>query len=76
MHQRVDHGAQVAAVLLGYPVLALIRRPEPGNFRHIVELSNWRIDPAISPGTFSSERAAKANRIDFASPDEKLPQPK
>ncbi len=47
---------------------------EPGNFRHVVEFSNWHLDPTIPPGTFASNRAAKAVRIKFASPDEKLPQ--
>jgi hypothetical protein len=48
---------------------------EPGNFRHVVELSDWQLDPALPAGTFASAEAAKAIRIDFASPDEKLPQP-
>ena len=48
---------------------------EPGNFRHVVEFSNWHLDPVIAPGSFASDRAAKATRIKFASPDEKLPQP-
>jgi hypothetical protein len=46
---------------------------EPGNFRHVVELSNWHLDPAIPAGSFTSAEAAKAIHIDFASPDEKLP---
>jgi hypothetical protein len=48
---------------------------EPGNYRHVVEFSNWHLDPVIPPGSFASDRAAKATRIKFASPDEKLPQP-
>jgi len=47
---------------------------EPGNYRHVVEFSNWKLDPAITPGTFGSERAMKAKRIKFAAPD--APQPK
>ena len=47
---------------------------EPGSFRHLVELSNWHLDPAIPAGSFASAEAAKAIHIDFASPDEKLPQ--
>ena len=47
---------------------------EPGGFRHVVELSDWHLDPAIPPGSFTSAAAAKAIHIDFASPDEKLPQ--
>jgi len=48
---------------------------EPGNFRHVVEFSDWHLDPVIPAGSFASDRAAKAARIKFASPDEKLPQP-
>lgn len=48
---------------------------EPGNFRHVVEFSDWHLDPVIPAGSFASDRAAKATRIKFASPDEKLPQP-
>jgi hypothetical protein len=48
---------------------------EPGNFRHLVEYSNWHLNPAIPPDTFSSARMATATRIKFASPDEKMPQP-
>jgi hypothetical protein len=47
---------------------------EPGNYRHVVEFLNWRIDPAIPPGTFTSARAAAAKRIPFAAPDDKPPQ--
>ena len=47
---------------------------EPGYFRHVVELSDWHLDPAIPPGSFTSAAAAKAIHIDFASPDEKLPR--
>jgi hypothetical protein len=49
---------------------------EPGNFRHVVEISNWQLDPALPAGTFTSAAAEKAIHVDFASPDEKLPQPK
>lgn len=50
---------------------------EPGNFRHVVEFSNWKLDPAIPPGAFSSEQALKAKRIKFAAPDgEPAPQVK
>lgn len=41
---------------------------ELGAFRHVVELSDWRLDPVIAPGTFASDRAAKAARIPFAPP--------
>jgi hypothetical protein len=43
---------------------------EPGNFRHAVEFSDWKLDPTLPPGTFSAERALKAKRIKFAAPDD------
>ena len=49
---------------------------EPGNYRHVVEFSDWHLDPQIPPGTFMSAAAAKAKRIKFASPDAGLVQPK
>lgn len=48
---------------------------EPGNFRHVVELSSWRLDPQLTAADFTSAKALQAPRIKFASPDEKLPQP-
>ena len=47
---------------------------EPGNFRHSVEFSNWQIDPPVPDGSFTSAAALKADRIKFASPDEKPAQ--
>jgi hypothetical protein len=47
---------------------------EPGNFRHSVEFSNWQIDPPVPEGSFTSAAALKADRIKFASPDEKPAQ--
>jgi hypothetical protein len=41
---------------------------ERGNFRHVVELSDWRIDPPVPAGTFASDKAAQAKRIKFAPP--------
>ena len=48
---------------------------EPGNFRHVVAFSNWHLNGVIAPDAFSSDKLAKAIRIKFASPDEKLPKP-
>jgi len=42
---------------------------EPGNYRHNVELSDWRLNAAVAPGTFVPQRAAKARKIRFAAPD-------
>jgi Predicted periplasmic protein (DUF2092) len=41
---------------------------EFGLFRHVLELSDWQLDPAIPPGTFASAKAADAKRIPFAPP--------
>ena len=41
---------------------------ELGNFRRILELSDWQLDPVIPPGTFASAKAASAKRIAFAPP--------
>lgn len=42
---------------------------EPGNFRHVVEFSDWKLDAAPPAGSFTSARLATAKRIKFASPD-------
>ncbi len=41
---------------------------ENGYFRHTLDLSDWRIDPAIPEGTFASPKAEAAKRIPFAPP--------
>jgi hypothetical protein len=47
---------------------------DPSKLRHQVEFSNWKLDGAVSPDTFTSSRAAAANHIQFARPDLKLPE--
>jgi hypothetical protein len=42
---------------------------EPGNYRHVLEFSNWHLDPPISEGAFTSAAAASANRMAFGRPD-------
>ena len=39
--------------------------------RHVLELSNWALDPAVPADAFASVRAAGAQRIAFARPDAK-----
>lgn len=41
---------------------------ELGTFRHVVDLSDWQLDPTLPPGTFASDKAAQAKRIPFAPP--------
>jgi hypothetical protein len=43
---------------------------EFGHFRHVVEFSDWQIDPELPLGTFVSAAAANAPRIPFAPPGE------
>jgi hypothetical protein len=46
---------------------------DPSRLRHLVEFSNWQLDPAIAADVFASSRAAAAPHIPFARPDLKLP---
>jgi len=46
-------------------------RNDPLRLRHQVEFSNWKLGPAVPPGTFASASAARAKRIPFAHPDPK-----
>jgi hypothetical protein len=41
---------------------------DPLGLRHELELSNWQLDPAVSPDTFASAKAQSAGRMAFASP--------
>ncbi len=41
---------------------------DPAELRHQMELSNWRLDPVLPPGTFASERAKAGKPIPFAHP--------
>ena len=46
---------------------------DPVGLRHQIEFSNWQIDPAIAPDTFTSPGLASAKRISFKGPDPQLP---
>ncbi len=46
---------------------------EPGNYRHVVELSDWQLNVPVSPDAFVPTRAANAGRMPFAAPDSILP---
>jgi hypothetical protein len=41
---------------------------ENGYLRHTLDLSDWRLNPAVTPGTFASAKAAAAKPISFAPP--------
>jgi len=45
-----------------------IFREDPLALRHEMELSNWQLDPAVPPDTFTSAKAQAAGRMAFAAP--------
>ncbi|HQR51024.1 MAG TPA: DUF2092 domain-containing protein [Methylophilaceae bacterium] len=47
---------------------------DPAQLRHDMELSNWKINPAVPAGAFASKKAAKAQPMPFVHPDS-LPAP-
>jgi len=46
-----------------------IYRNDPTQFRHQMDVSNWKLNVPIQAGTFTSARAAAAKRIPFAPPE-------
>jgi hypothetical protein len=69
----VDPRAQVELWIDAKEKLPLMARAtffdEPNNYRHVVEFSNWRLDPAIPADAFWSAMAAGAKRIEFEHPE-------
>ena len=45
-----------------------VYRRDPFALNNEMELSNWRLDSALAPDTFASQKAQAAKRIAFASP--------
>ena len=41
---------------------------DPLQMRHEMEFSNWKLDPAVPPETFASQKAKDAGRMAFAAP--------
>jgi hypothetical protein len=56
-------------------MLRAIYVDDPLRLRHQLELSDWKIDPTLSPDVFGSAKAAAAKHIKFARPDAPLPAP-
>src|SRR5215470_15567207 len=48
-------------------------RADPLALRHQVDFSDWQLDPAVPPDTFTSVKAQSAGRMEFAAP---APPPK
>jgi len=43
-------------------------RADPKQLRHELEISNWQLDPVVSPDTFVSQKAQGAGRMSFGAP--------
>src|SRR5215470_873952 len=43
-------------------------RADPLALRHQVDFSDWQLDPAVPPDTFTSVKAQSAGRMEFAAP--------
>jgi len=50
-----------------------VYRNDPVQLRHQLDLSDWQLAPAVPIESFASEKASKAQRIQFARPDPQLP---
>ena len=50
-----------------------VYRRDPLQLRHEMDLSNWQLDPKVTPEEFASEQAQGAKRIKFAHPSTMLP---
>ena len=46
---------------------------DPDGLRHTLQLSNWKLDQAVSPDVFGSATASNAKRIPFAHPHPEPP---
>ena len=46
---------------------------DPARLRHVLELTNWQLDTAVTEDAFSSAKAAGATRIAFKRPDAQVP---
>ncbi len=48
---------------------------DPLQLRHDLEMSDWKLDPPVPADSFASASAGAANRIQFARPEPRLPEP-
>ena len=49
-------------------MLRAIYRDDPQHLRHQMELTNWKLEPAVAADAFASAKAAAATKIAFAAP--------
>jgi len=77
----VDHGVFIEAWIGAEDKLPRLLHAtyleDPERLRHTLILSDWQLDAAVPPDTFTSAKAASANPIPFAHPHpENPPEPK
>jgi hypothetical protein len=48
--------------------IAVVYAHEPAQALYVVEFSNWKLGDKVEAASFTSDKAAKAKRIDFAPP--------
>src|SRR5881394_442533 len=68
----IDHGVFIQAWIGAEDklprLLHAIYLDDPERLRHTLLLSNWQLDAAVPPDTFTSAKAASANPMPFAHP--------
>jgi hypothetical protein len=77
----IDHGVFIQAWIGAEDklprLLHAIYLDDPERLRHTLLLSDWQLDAAVPPDTFTSAKAASANPMPFAHPHpENSPEPK
>ena len=77
----IDHGVFIQAWIGAEDklprLLHAIYLDDPERLRHTLLLSDWQLDAAVPPDTFTSAKAASANPMPFAHPHpESSPEPK
>jgi hypothetical protein len=74
----IDHGVFIEAWIGAEDKLPRLLHAtyldDPERLRHTLVLSDWQLDPPLSPETFSSTKAASANPMPFAHPHPEGPQ--
>lgn len=56
-------------------MMRAVYRTDPSRLRHLLELSNWQLDPAVAEDAFAPKNAGSAKPMPFAHPAAKPSQP-
>ncbi|MCI4678626.1 DUF2092 domain-containing protein [Rhodoblastus acidophilus] len=56
-------------------MIKVVYAHEPAHALYQVDFSNWKLGEKVEPAAFTSEKAAKAKHIPFATPDDPSPLP-